>query len=69
MALIGNDFVEVVVRKTGILCSECRKKLSVGVTCLESWRKGKLRKRVCGERCRLIFDDRFWQGSANQHKH
>ena len=65
--LIGSDFTQVVqTRKTR--CSECGFNIPVGDTALESIKDGKCVKRVCGENCRMDFDDRFWSGVAARDK-
>jgi hypothetical protein len=64
MALIGSDFqVDVIVGQPR-RCSECGKELKPGDTSLISVKKGQIRKRVCGEDCRLAFDARFWNEIA-----
>lgn len=63
---IGSDFVpEIATRR--LRCSECRKVIDNGDQCLVSIKDGKVRKRVCGENCRLEFDARFWQAAARRN--
>lgn len=61
--MIGSDFVEQVA-KHGFACGECGGRIHPGMTYLASIKDGKVRKKVCGEDCRLTFDDRFWQAKA-----
>jgi len=63
--LIGSDFITGVADKT-YRCSECNKTIKKGDMILESVRFGKVKKRVCSEQCRLGFDDRYWQGKADE---
>ena len=67
MALIGSksSFVVEKVSRTS-KCGECRKTIRVGSDSLVSKRYGKVQKRVYSEECRLTFDDRYWQGQANE---
>lgn len=67
MNLIGSDFVPQTVKYV-CNCSECGKTLSPGDTALVSIKKGKVRKRICSEECRLEFDARFWQAAALKRK-
>jgi uncharacterized Fe-S center protein len=67
MALIGSDFVSV-VQKRKTRCSECHADIPVGAIALESIKDGKCKKRVCSEKCRLDFDDAFWQSVAFKDK-
>ena len=67
MALIGNDFVRVTLDKPK-RCSECDAHIAKGETALISYRHGKTQKVVCGEDCRLAFDDRFWQAAVAKRK-
>ena len=61
--MIGSDFtVQRVTYRTK--CGECHKILRLGDNSLVSMRGGKVRKRVCSEECRLVFDDRYWRGKA-----
>lgn len=63
--LLGSDFTPDPVRRHA-RCGECGKKMRRGEVSLVSVRDGKVRKRVCGENCRLEFDDRMWQGVADK---
>lgn len=47
------------------ICSECSRKIERGDTCLVSRAGRRVHKRVCSEACRQTFDDRYWQGRAN----
>lgn len=64
---IGSDFVEEVAEHN-VRCSECRLLIVGGQTCLVSRKDGKVKKRVCGENCRLEFDARFWQNAARRNQ-
>ena len=63
MSLIGSDF-KVVLAIRDCRCSECGSRIAQGDKCLESVRFGKVQKRVCSEKCRLDFDDAYWQEKA-----
>lgn len=63
MSLIGSDFVKVKATKS-CKCSECGAHIDPGVECLESFRMGRVQKRVCSEACRLEFDNNYWQDRA-----
>lgn len=65
--MLGNDFVPR-ISPNQTRCSECRKIISKGDEELVSIKKGKIRKRICSEACRLTFDDRIWQEIANNRK-
>jgi hypothetical protein len=65
MALIGNDFITVTYPET-VRCSECGKKITAGQPVLVSKKGGKVRKRICGEECRLTFDARVWEDFARR---
>jgi hypothetical protein len=67
MALIGSDFVQVYQEKT-VHCSECGGRIQEGTIALESVRGGQVMKRICGERCRESFDDRYWQRRADMRE-
>jgi hypothetical protein len=49
-------------------CSECNERYATGDTILASIRDGKVKKLVCSERCRLEFDNNFWQGVAFKNR-
>ncbi len=66
MTLIGSDFVAVFQKKR-TRCSECQSVIETGEAAFESIRDGKCKKRVCSERCRLAFDDAFWQAAAQRN--
>ena len=63
--MIGNDFVLKAVKFT-THCSECGKKIPANTPALVSIKKGKVRKRVCSEECRLTFDAWFWADVADK---
>lgn len=65
MTLVGSDFIATVACRP-CCCSECGRHIAPGARCLESSRFGRVQKRVCSEACRLDFDDKFWQGKADQ---
>ena len=57
--MLGSDFTKMtsVVRRR---CSECGKGIPAGGDMLASVKKGKVKKVVCSEECRLEFDARVW---------
>lgn len=63
--MIGSDFIEMqsMERKR---CSECGRNIEPKTNYLASIKRGKVKKIVCGEQCRLDFDDRFWQDVVDQ---
>ena len=63
--MIGSDFIKQTSSRTTI-CSECLRKIPAGVEALVSIKKGKVRKRVCSEDCRLTFDANFWYAVARE---
>ena len=63
MTAIGSDFVKQIYCRS-VRCGECGQKFPAGFTWLVSIRNGRIQKRVCGEECRLEFDNRYWQGVA-----
>lgn len=65
MALMGSrgDFQEKVYDKT-VYCSECGTRFPPGTTMLVSVHNGKVKKRVCSEKCRESFDDKLWRAIA-----
>lgn len=65
--MIGSDFTIESVRKHCVYCSECGRKLGLNEPALVSKRNGVVKKRVCGENCRLEFDARFW-GQVARHR-
>jgi hypothetical protein len=65
MSLIGSDFKKVTATNP-CKCSECGVHIAPGVECLESFRMGRVQKRVCGEECRIEFDNNYWQERAKQ---
>ena len=69
MALIGSAS-SFVLRRYGknLMCSECLKTIPAHTVSLVSWRHGRVVKRVCSEACRETFDDRFWQGRADDRQ-
>ena len=67
MSLIGNDFVEQPAPYSAV-CGECRGSIQAGEISLVSIRNGVVKKRVCSEECRQTFDDRFWQGEADDRE-
>jgi hypothetical protein len=67
MALIGNDFIKRPATRS-CYCSECGKKIRKGEPELVSIRRGKVRKRVCSEECRLEFDSAIWQEFADKNE-
>jgi hypothetical protein len=64
MSLIGSraDFKKKIYEHS-VRCSECGRK---GTEMLVSIRKGKVKKRICSEACRVAFDDRFWREKADR---
>jgi len=64
--MIGSDFIEQTA-KYKRYCSECNRPILVGEKYLASIKDGKVKKTVCGEECRLVFDDRVWQGFARRN--
>jgi len=66
MTLIGSDFQPKPYAYT-VRCSECGKKIAASIAVLVSIKDGKVKKRVCGEDCRLTFDDHFWRGVARRN--
>jgi hypothetical protein len=64
--MIGNDFISEPAPYK-LRCSECAKVINPGETCLVSRKDGKVKKRICGEECRLEFDNRFWQAAARRN--
>ena len=64
--MIGNDF-EPRIYPHKVWCSECNSPIPAGVQALVSVRKGKVRKIICGENCRLAFDARFWDAVARRN--
>ena len=64
MPVLGSDFTKMtsVVRRR---CSECGKDIPAGGDMLASVKKGKVKKVVCSEECRLEFDARVWQEFAD----
>jgi hypothetical protein len=66
MALIGNDFITTTYLGK-VRCSECGKVITAGQPVLVSQKNGKVRKRICGEECRLNFDARVWQQIARKN--
>lgn len=67
MSAIGSDFLRQVYPKP-TRCGECGKMFPAGFEWLVSFRNGRVQKRVCGEECRLEFDNRYWQERARQRE-
>lgn len=69
MALLGSraSFTEQLAPKS-YKCSECGDRFPKDSPCLVSIRNGRVTKRICGEECRLTFDDRIWQERANENQ-
>jgi hypothetical protein len=67
VSAIGSDFVSAKASYKG-WCSECERVIEKGADCLVSLKNGKVRKRVCGEACRINFDARFWQAVARRNE-
>ena len=49
-------------------CSNCLRGVSKGGSCLVSIKRGKVKLRLCGESCRVAFDDKYWQGVADERE-
>lgn len=64
---LGSDFVPM-KSQFAKKCSECGVTYPAGFEWLVSARHGKVMKRVCSEKCRQDFDDRFWQARADQRE-
>ena len=69
MALIGSLSSFVLARYgRSSRCSECLKKIPAHSYALTAFRHGRVVKRVCSDRCRETFDDRFWQECADDRQ-